>query len=111
MHYTLLTGATGFVGRYVLKDMLLAEMPVAVLVRGTKRETARQRLEGILAYWDGRLGRSLLRPVVLEGDVRHAGCGLSAAALDWLKQRCDTVVHSAASMKFHADEAEGEPFL
>ncbi len=109
--YKLLTGATGFVGRYVLKDMLLAEMPVAVMVRGTKRETARQRMEGILAYWDERLGRSLPRPVVLEGDVRQAGCGLSVAAFDWLKQHCDTVVHSAASMKFHADEAEGEPFL
>jgi len=51
MRYTLLTGSTGFVGRYLLKDMLLAELPVAVLVRGTRRETARQRVELVLTYW------------------------------------------------------------
>ncbi len=111
MRYTLLTGSTGFVGRYLLKDMLLAELPVAVLVRGTRRETARQRVELVLTYWEQRLERSLPRPVILEGDVRLAGCGLSSASLDWLRRHCDTIVHSAASMKFHADDAEGEPFV
>ncbi len=111
MHYTLLTGATGFLGRYLLKDMLLAEMPVAVLVRSTKRESAQQRIESVLAYWEEQLDRTLARPVVLEGDMRQTGCGLSPAALGWLKQHCDTIVHSAASMMFHADDAKGEPFL
>jgi len=111
MRYTLLTGSTGFVGRYVLKEMLSAEMPAAVLVRGTKRESARQRVELIMNYWERRLERSLPRPVILKGDVRQAGCGLSAADLSWLRQNCDAVVHSAASMKFHADDAQGEPYL
>ena len=111
MRYTLLTGSTGFVGRYLLKDMLLADLPVAVLVRGTKRETARQRLESVMTYWEQRLDRSLPRPMIVEGDVRQAGCGLSSASFTWLKQHCDTIIHSAASMKFHADDAEGEPFF
>jgi len=111
MRYTLLTGSTGFLGRYLLKDMLLAELPVAVLVRGTKRETARQRLESVMTHWEQQLERSLPRPMILEGDVRQAGCGLSLAGFSWLKQHCDTIVHSAASMKFHADDAQGEPFV
>ena len=111
MRYTLLTGSTGFLGRYLLKDMLLAELPVAVLVRGTKRESARQRIESVMAYWEQRLERSLPRPVLLEGDVRQAGCGLISSNLSWLKQHCETIVHSAASMTFHADAAKGEPFV
>jgi nucleoside-diphosphate-sugar epimerase len=111
MPYTLLTGSTGFVGRFVLKEMLLADMPAAVLVRSTKRESARQRIEQIMHYWDQQLERSLPRPVILEGDVRQAGCGLLADDLSWLRQNCEAVVHSAASMKFHADDAQGEPYL
>ena len=111
MQYTLLTGSTGFLGRYLLKDMLLSELPLAVLVRGTKRETAQQRLEEVMTHWEQRLERSLPRPLLLEGDMRQAGCGLSSTWLDWLKRHCDTIVHSAASMTFHADETKGEPFL
>ncbi len=110
MTYTLLTGCTGFLGRYVLKDCLLAGVPMAVLIRPNKRETAQQRLESVMGYWEQRLGRSLGRPVILEGDVRQPQCGLHAASLRWLARHCDTLVHSAASMNFHASRPDGEPF-
>lgn len=110
MTYTLLTGSTGFLGRYLLKDCLLADIPLAVLVRSNKRESARQRLEGVMAHWDRTLGRALPRPVVLTGDVREPLCGLNQREQAWLGQHCETVIHSAASMKFHAAQPDGEPF-
>jgi nucleoside-diphosphate-sugar epimerase len=108
--YCLLTGATGIVGRYLLKDCLIAGVPLAVLVRCTSRETARQRIESVMGYWEQRLGRPLPRPVVLEGDVRAPDAGLSPRAVRWIAGHCDTLLHSAASMTFHAGKADGEPF-
>jgi nucleoside-diphosphate-sugar epimerase len=110
MAYILLTGATGFLGRYILKDCLLAEVPVAVLIRPNKRETAQQRLEAVLGYWDQRLARSLPRPVMIEGDVREAHSGVDQRGVRWIAEHCDTIVHSAASMNFHASTPEGEPY-
>jgi thioester reductase-like protein len=110
MAYTLLTGVTGFLGRYVLKDCMFADVPLAVLVRRNNRETAQQRVEAVLGYWEQRLDRSLPRPVILEGDVREPGCGVDAPGAAWLREHCDTIVHSAASMNFHASRPDGEPF-
>jgi thioester reductase-like protein len=110
MAYCLLTGATGILGRYLLKDCLLAAIPLAVLIRSSKRETARQRLEALMQYWEGRLGRALPRPVVLEGDLRAADVGLAPQDVRWISRHCDTLLHSAASMTFHADGPDSEPF-
>jgi nucleoside-diphosphate-sugar epimerase len=110
MSYILLTGSTGFLGRYVLRDCLTADLPMAVMVRAGKRETARQRVEAVMRHWEGQLGRAMPRPVVLQGDVREPGCGLSEADRQWLARHCDTIVHSAASMNFHASQPDGEPY-
>ena len=110
MAYILLTGGTGFLGRYVLKDCLLAGVPLAVLVRSNKRETAQQRIEAVLGHWEQLLERPLARPVILEGDVRQPRCGLDERSLGWLTRHCDSIVHSAASMNFHASRPDGEPF-
>ena len=48
--YHLLTGATGLLGSYLLRDFLLAGRRVAVLVRPAKRESARQRVENLLQH-------------------------------------------------------------
>src|SRR4029077_1502684 len=69
MSYHLLTGATGLLGNYLLRDLLLKDVPVAVLVRPNRKQTARQRIEAALCAWDAELGISLPRPVVMEGDI------------------------------------------
>ena len=43
--YHLLTGATGLLGSYLLRDSLLAGRRMAVLVRPSKSESAVQRIE------------------------------------------------------------------
>lgn len=109
MPYHLLTGATGLLGTYLLRDILRAGRQVAVVVRPGRMETARQRIETILAAWEQGLGRVLPRVPVLEGDICAPRLGLDSAGLDWVAGHCDSVIHNAASLSFEADEKTGEP--
>lgn len=110
MGYVLLTGSTGMLGQYLLRDALAAEIPVAVVVRSTRTVSARHRVDAILSRFEKSLGRNLPRPVVLEGDLNEDALGLSEASQEWLKHHCDTVLHSAAALTFMADANTGEPF-
>ena len=50
--YLLLTGATGLVGQYLLRDLLLEGMPVAVLIRsqGQVAETGGTGKQKVLGH-------------------------------------------------------------
>ena len=41
MAYAFLTGATGLLGRYLIKDLIAGGATLAVLVRATRRATAK----------------------------------------------------------------------
>lgn len=110
MSYHLLTGATGLLGNYLLRDLLLADIPVAVLVRSNRRQSARQRVEAAMCAWDAELGRSLPRPVVLEGDIAQPDLGLDPIAVRWVAEYCSTLIHNAASLTFHSTSDDGEPW-
>ena len=110
MAYYLLTGGTGLLGRYLLRDLTLADLPLAVVVRATKRESAAQRIETAMARWENELGHALVRPVVLEGDIAEPDLGLSAGDIAWVRAHCGSAIHSAASLTFHADAPSGEPW-
>ncbi len=110
MSYYLLTGATGLLGNYLLRDLLRDGVPVAVLVRPSRRQTARQRIELLLAKWDAEQTSPLPRPVVLEGDITQDDLGLDANDLRWAAEYCSAVIHNAASLTFHATSEEGEPY-
>lgn len=43
--YFFLTGGTGLLGRFLIRDLLLQGTKLALLVRGTKKESAQERLE------------------------------------------------------------------
>ena len=109
MKYLLLTGATGLVGRYLLRDLLAANVPVAVVCRSNRVEPASQRIEVLMQRWDRLSGRSYSRPVVIEADLREPGLGISPADRAWIASHCDRVLHNAASMTFREDK-HGEPF-
>jgi thioester reductase-like protein len=109
MAYVLLTGATGLVGRHLLRDLLASGRQVAVLARSSKLQSARQRIEAIMAMWENDAKRSLCRPVVLDGDLLSENLGLDASAQQWLTENCDSILHNAASMTFRPDD-RGEPF-
>ena len=110
MSYHLLTGATGLLGNYLLRDLLLRDIPVAVVVRPNRKQTARQRIESALCQWDAELGRPLPRPVVLEGDIAQPDLGLDAVSIRWANEYCSAFIHNAASLTFHSTSKDGEPW-
>lgn len=107
--YILLTGSTGLLGRYLLRDLLLADKKLAVVVRATTKQTVQQRIETILQQWEQELGMMLSRPIYLEGDVTEPLLGLDSETVAWLTEHCTAVLHSAASLTFFA-EGDGEPW-
>ncbi len=107
--YLLLTGGTGLLGRYLIRDLLLHNKKLALLVRGSKKESAEQRVEAILNTWEQQLECSLPRPVILDGDMRQPEFGLGEQAIRWLSRNCSELIHSAASLTFHED-GSGEPW-
>ena len=109
-NYTILTGATGLVGRYLMRDLLRQGQNLAVLVRPSRKQDPRQRVESILQMWEQELGVELPRPVVLAGDVAQAGLGLDKADRRWAADHCETMLHNAATLTFHAQSREGEPW-
>jgi len=107
---TLVTGATGLIGRYLLRDLTLAEHPLCVVVRPTRSESPVDRIEAIMQMWDAEAGYRLPRPHVVSGDVTSAGLGLSAEDRTWVGRHCDKILHNAASLEFHGSDRAGEPW-
>jgi nucleoside-diphosphate-sugar epimerase len=108
MAYMLLTGATGLLGGYLLRDALRQDLPVAVVVRRTVAQSARRRIDAVLAPFETE--RALPRPVVLEGDLSQRGLGLADDDRQWLGEHCTSVLHSAASISFYREDRSGEPY-
>ena len=109
-NYALLTGATGLVGQYLMRDLLASGTHLAVLVRPKRNEPPETRVERILQYWESELGLSLPRPVVLTGDVAEPNLGFSEAECAWIARHCDRMIHNAAILKFHSSGPQSEPW-
>ena len=71
--WVLLTGATGFVGRYLLRELLLSGRRVAVLARDARRLSADERIRGLAALWANAPQIRPATPLVLTGDLRARG--------------------------------------
>lgn len=110
MKYVLLTGGTGLVGRYLVRDLLLTGHRLALVLRTNGKETVEQRCEAILQYWEAELGRPLPRPVCLQGDVAEPGLGLSQTDRDWIAANCDRVLHNAAILTFYEEDRTKDPW-
>ena len=108
--YILLTGATGLVGRYLMRDLFLQGRQLAVIVRPHKKLSVEQRVESILQMWEKQLGFPLPRPVVFEGDVAEPDLGLDQEALEWISVNCSEVIHNAAVLQFVGTGFENEPW-
>jgi thioester reductase-like protein len=106
----LLSGATGLLGSYLVRDLLLDGRPLAVIARRDRRRTSCERIEAIVAHWERVLGRPLARPTVLDGDLTKPACGLSAAAIEWVADHCDEMLHNAASLTFRGADRACEPW-
>ncbi len=110
--YCLLTGATGLLGRYLLRDLLLEGGQVAVLIRSRDGQAPAERLKEVLSHWDRALGRKLPRRIhCLEGDVTLPGLGLSDDDRRWVARHCPRILHNAASLTFVGKDRADDPWL
>lgn len=109
--HLLITGATGLLGRYLVRDLLLEGQPLALVVRRGRRDSPEARVETMLAEWEAELGKRLPRPKVVEGDISRPVCGLSPDDVAWVARHCDSVLHNAASLSFRGGDRGTEPWL
>ncbi|KAI5918973.1 hypothetical protein F4810DRAFT_530343 [Camillea tinctor] len=89
-----LTGATGFVGAFILCELLKQGITVYCLVRADCVDTAQQRVESILesySLWDSNFA-SLISPVV--GDMSQPLLGLAEDEFGDLADQVDAICHS-----------------
>jgi len=91
--------------------LLLESMPVAVLIRSQGHESAQERLEEMMSYWETELDRKLPRPVSLEGDITLANLGLRTEARRWAAKHCTAILHNAASLTFFGQDRNRDPWL
>ncbi|WP_437227050.1 SDR family oxidoreductase [Planctomicrobium sp. SH661] len=106
----LLTGATGLLGRYLMKDLLSKGVELAVLVRPSRRSDAHQRIEAAMRVWEKELEREMPRPTVLCGDIVSPDLGLSGPEIRWAAENCDGMIHNAASLSFVSTGRDSEPW-
>jgi NAD(P)-dependent dehydrogenase (short-subunit alcohol dehydrogenase family) len=91
------TGATGFLGRHLVANLLKRKGPIHVLVR----KDSRKKLDAIAK----KMGWDMKRIVVVEGDMTAAKCGLGAAQVRALNGKVKHFFHLAAIYDLTADAA------
>ena len=104
-HTVLLTGANGYLGRFLCLDWLqrLAETggKLICIVRGSDPQSAARRLEAVFDSGDSQLParfRELAadRLEVVVGDIGEPNLGLDQATWERLAKTVDLIVHPAA---------------
>ncbi len=99
--YVLLTGATGFLGSHILRELLRKRMHVICLVR------SEEKLKTILKYYFPK-AHEYFRYKVVTGDIKQPKFGLSAEDYDLLLKKVDMVIHTAANVNHAGQYSEFE---
>jgi thioester reductase-like protein len=98
-HEILLTGATGFLGAFLLRDLLdQTTARVHCLVRAEDEADARARLRRNLEFYG--LTVDLDRIVAVTGDLAEPALGLTGARFDELARTIDVVYHAGAQVNW-----------
>ncbi|MGH8077618.1 MAG: SDR family oxidoreductase, partial [Lysobacter sp.] len=105
----MLTGATGYVGVHVLRELLSrSQAHVYCLVRGRSGITAAQRLDEVYEFYFGKDDRTDFhqRVTVLEGDVTSDAFGMPADIHRQLATEIDAIYHFAADTRLFGREED-----
>jgi amino acid adenylation domain-containing protein/thioester reductase-like protein len=106
----LLTGATGFVGRFLLSEILrTTTATVHCLVRDLAQGRALARLQETLSEWDLWRDEFEHRIVVVRGDLKLPRLGIEEEVYEELCRTIDVVYHCATSMNHLETYAMAKP--
>lgn len=95
----LMTGATGFVGRFLLAQLLKdTDATVYCLVRGQSAHHAHTRLRATLTKWNLWSNDFETRVVAIAGNLGQPRLGVGEAMYRTLEQNIDCIYHCATSM-------------
>jgi thioester reductase-like protein len=99
----LLTGASGFVGTYFLKELLdTTDLNIACLVRAANEEAGLQRIKKTAQKFDVKLLQGWENRVqIIIGDMSKKRFGLEENRYDELAKNIDSVYHVAAVDNFY----------
>ena len=106
----LLTGATGYLGIHVLKELIDSDAKtIYCLVRGKSQQDAERRVRNLLFYYFSRRFDELFgtRIFVLQGDVTQDITGIINSQLSTINS-IDTVFNCAANVKHFSKDTEIE---
>ena len=96
-----LTGATGFLGAYLLQELLAkTNADIYCLVRASDRNSAIERLQKNLKRYDLWDRRVTSRIVPVIGDLSKPMLGLDADSFENLAGAIDVIYHSAATLNY-----------
>lgn len=107
----LLTGATGFLGAYALKELLgKTKAHIYCLVRKSEGVSAERRLQRLYKWYFPHLNLEDFknRLTVLTGDITAARLGLTEESYLMLCQELDSIYHFAADTKLFGSEKQFE---
>lgn len=97
----LVTGAAGFLGRYVVTTLLEeTDWDVVCLVRAADDDAATRRVLETLALTGRRLENIANRVTVFRGDVTQPRLGLTPSAYRALSENVSRVIHCAAEVNW-----------
>lgn len=102
----LITGVTGFVGKFLLEKLLRVCNPskVYVIIRAKKGLTSDERLDQFLKepVFGFKLRQECLKKVIaINGDVEDARVVLNNKDVHKLLSEVHIVIHSAANVRFN----------
>ena len=96
-----LTGATGFIGAFLLDELLRqTRATIYCLVRASQPNEARERIRKNLTSYSLLNGEQSSRVVPIVGDLSQPGFGLSPSEMDLMSDRVDVVYHCGALVKW-----------
>ncbi|MET9293111.1 thioester reductase domain-containing protein [Streptomyces sp. NPDC003077] len=99
--HVLLTGATGFLGSFLLRDLLrTTSARIHCLVRGVDEADARARLEAAARWYRTGDDLDFDRIDLVVGDLAEPALGLAGDRFDALARLVDVVYHAGASVNW-----------
>jgi amino acid adenylation domain-containing protein/thioester reductase-like protein len=96
----LLTGATGFLGAFLLHELLQTQATIHCLVRCAHPQEGLTKLQQILEKYQISHADLRSRVVVIPGNLEQPQLGLSEQQLEELAGTIDRIYHSGATVDF-----------